>query len=197
MIDYEPPVSGYVYVIDHKAERARIAFEFFRMKGWTKEQAAGIVGNLQAETGPNLKYEGLVGDRGTAFGLAQWRFDRVKKYENLFGEKLKYASFNNQLEYIHWELTHPESRERQAGAKLKEAKTAAAAAVLVDKHYERSSGHHRKKRVQNAQSLLASFAGVIEAPFRALFDPQPRKKIVRQAARKTFKGNRNWNRRRT
>jgi hypothetical protein len=41
---------------------------FFQSKGWSKEQAAGIVGNLQVESGKNLKTN-AVGDRAKHMGL--------------------------------------------------------------------------------------------------------------------------------
>src|SRR5690606_17919333 len=46
------------------------AMGFFESKGWTRAQAAGIVGNLQAESGvdPNRRQNG----GGPGYGLAQW-----------------------------------------------------------------------------------------------------------------------------
>ena len=49
---------------------AKDAVKFFISKGWTKEQAAGIVGNLQAESGKDLKTN-AVGDGGRAIGAFQ------------------------------------------------------------------------------------------------------------------------------
>ena len=49
-------------------ERAKQAIDFFRNKGLTKEQAAGIVGNLEAESGLNTTTHG---DNKTSYGIAQ------------------------------------------------------------------------------------------------------------------------------
>ena len=47
--------------------------------GYNPTQVAGILGNLQHESGldPNV-----VGDNGTSFGLAQWHSDRWNALKN-------------------------------------------------------------------------------------------------------------------
>lgn len=57
---------------------ARAAMDYFISQGWTPEQAAGIVGNLQQESGPNLdpNIHNSAGGNLGAYGLAQWRGDR-------------------------------------------------------------------------------------------------------------------------
>ena len=49
------------------------AIEYFTGQGWTKNQAVGIVANLEAESGldPTIK-----GDKGEALGIGQWHPDR-------------------------------------------------------------------------------------------------------------------------
>ena len=126
------------------------ALKFFESKGWTKEQAAGIVGNLQAESGKDLNPD-LPGDGGKAFGIAQWHPDRQSNFEKQFGKGLSQSSFQEQLQFIQWEL---ENTEKQAADALKNTKTAAEAATIIDALYERSSGEHRQKRIANAESLL-------------------------------------------
>jgi hypothetical protein len=56
------------------------AMDFFISKGYTPEQAAGIVGNLQAESGANLRTD-AVGDQGRAYGIAQWHKPRQNKQD--------------------------------------------------------------------------------------------------------------------
>lgn len=132
------------------SENASKALDFFQSKGWTKEQAAGIVGNLQAESSKDLN-PSSVGDGGKAYGIAQWHPDRQSNFERTYGKSIKQASFEEQLQFIQWEL---ENTEKAAALKLKQAKDAAEAAIIIDQLYERSSGAARNQRVANAGSLL-------------------------------------------
>src|SRR5215467_10965441 len=87
------------------------AFEFFIGKGLTNFQAAGIVGNLDQESGVDpgsVQYGG-----GPGRGIAQWsvggRWDTSHNanaiwYAGQRGESL--WSLNLQLEFIWWELTN-------------------------------------------------------------------------------------------
>lgn len=134
------------------SENASKALEFFQSKGWTKEQAAGIVGNLQAESSRELN-PSSVGDGGKAYGIAQWHPDRQANYERNIGngKSIRQSTFDEQLAFIQWELENTESK---AARLLKGAKTAAEAAQIFDQYYERSSGEHRGRRVANANKLI-------------------------------------------
>jgi hypothetical protein len=50
---------------------AKFAVSYLEKKGWTRNQAAGIVANLQEESGANLNTK-AVGDSGASEGIAQW-----------------------------------------------------------------------------------------------------------------------------
>jgi hypothetical protein len=128
------------------------AMQFFQSKGWSKDQAAGIVGNLQAESGASLRTN-AVGDGGRAYGIAQWHPDRQANFKKVYGKDIRESSFKEQLEFIQWELNNT---EKKAGQILRSARSAAEAAALFDKHYERSSGAHRQKRIVNAEALAGS-----------------------------------------
>ncbi|RTL72169.1 MAG: SH3 domain-containing protein [Hyphomicrobiales bacterium] len=129
------------------------AFRYFVSQGWSEHQAAGIVGNLQAECGPALNCSIHSG------GIAQWRAERVTRFRNVFGYPFAKASFKDQLAYIQWELTHPNSPWKDSGRILKRAGDAASAAALFDIHYERSSGEARGARIANARTILRRFGG--------------------------------------
>ena len=133
------------------SENAQKALDFFKSKGWTDAQAAGIVGNLQAESGKNLAPHGKPGDGGKARGIAQWHPDRRGNFQNAIGKPFDESSFEDQLNFIQWELENTEARAAQ---KLRQAKSASEAAAIFDQYYERSSGEHRQKRINNANSLL-------------------------------------------
>lgn len=132
---------------------AEAAFVYFRAHGWSEHQAAGIVGNLQAECGPALTCSIASG------GIAQWRAERVTRFRKVFGYSLLQATFYDQLDYIQWELTHPKSPWKDSGRILKDAKDAASAAALFDIHYERSSGGARAIRMANARAILRKYGG--------------------------------------
>lgn len=145
------------------AEATKVALDavkFFMSKGWTKAQAAGIVGNLQTESGnfnPNVISGRKKGDSGRAVGVAQWHPDRQANFQKKFGKSIIGSSLNEQLEFIHFELTS--GTERGAGNKLRAIKDntengAMSAASTVDKFYERSSGAHRNQRMANAKKLF-------------------------------------------
>ena len=129
---------------------AKSALKFFQDKGWTKEQAAGIVGNLMAESSPNLITNSL-GDGGKAYGLAQWHPDRQAEFSKQYKKPIQQAGFEEQLEFVNWELNNTESK---AGKALQTAKDASTAAYVIDAMYERSSGAHRQKRIDYANQLM-------------------------------------------
>ncbi len=129
---------------------AKEAIDFFVGKGWTPEQAAGIVGNLQAESGANMKTN-AIGDGGKAYGIAQWHPDRQAKFQKLYGKPIQEAGFKEQLEFVNWELNNT---EKKAGDMLRAVTGASQAAAVVDKYYERSSGAHLQQRMANATALV-------------------------------------------
>lgn len=98
-------------------KRARYAMDFFIRKGWKPHQAAGIVGNLMAESG--VQPTGPSGDNGTAHGLGQWREDRfenLKKFSASHG--WNWRDMDAQLEFVQHEL---EGAEKSAGDKIRSA----------------------------------------------------------------------------
>ena len=130
----------------------KIAMEFFIDQGWTPEQAAGLVANLQAES-----YERIdpAADYAGAYGIAQWRGSRKRDFEQEMGIPLRGSSLEDQLKFVQHELNNKESK---AGNLLKQATTAAEAAAIVDQFYERSGNATRQQRIAAAKSLLTAFA---------------------------------------
>jgi hypothetical protein len=129
------------------------AMQFFQSKGWTKEQAAGIVGNLQTESGnfaPDVISGRRKGDGGKAVGVAQWHPPRQANFQRVMGKPVEGSSLKEQLEFVNWELNNTEKR---AGNILRTMSDAAQAAEAVDKFYERSNGAHRNQRISNARAL--------------------------------------------
>lgn len=131
---------------------ARIAMSFFIDKGLSPAQAAGVVGNLQAESGSNLSIS-AVGDGGQAIGIAQWHPDRRANFQRAFGKPFSESTFRDQLNFIWWEF---QNTERSAFNRLRRTTTATQAAAVIDQYYERSSGAHRRRRMQYAAALAPS-----------------------------------------
>ena len=129
---------------------AERVIDFFTNKGYTREQAAGIAANIQHESA--FKTD-AVGDNGKAYGLAQWHPDRQEKFKAVFGKDIRQASFEEQLEYINWELNGPEKAARN---QIITASTAADAAMKFDRFYERSSGTTTIQRMQLAEKYVAN-----------------------------------------
>lgn len=117
------------------AGRAGAAMAFYMGRGYTKEQAAGIVGNLIAES--NLTPSGAVGDNGTAFGIAQWRGERLTRLKRFASASGKdWQDFETQLAFVDMELQNHETAAYRA---LKNAKTVdEATAAFIG--YERPRG---------------------------------------------------------
>jgi len=136
------------------SENAKKALAFFKSKGWTDEQAAAIVGNLQQESGGNLD-PGAVGDGGKAMGIAQWHADRRALFKQATGKDFSQSAFEDQLAFVDWEL---HNTERAAGAALKNTKSLQEAAMVVDRQYERSKGTELNQRIANAGALVGAAA---------------------------------------
>lgn len=106
----------------------------FNNLGWSPAQSAGIVGNLQHESGFNPT---ITGDGGSALGVAQWHPDRIRGLVN-FARKnnLNPEALDTQLLYVNEELKTTESA---AGNKLKQAQTVPQAVDAMT-GFERPSG---------------------------------------------------------
>lgn len=134
------------------------AYRYFIDNGFTPAQAAGLVGNLQAESGKDLNPAAFnPDDKGKpAYGIAQWRDTRADDFKAKYGVYPNEATLDQQLEFMMYEFN---GKEKNAYAKIKEAPSAAAAAAAVDKYYERSDGKAISDRIGNANKLFDIFTG--------------------------------------
>jgi len=115
---------------DYMTKRQQ-AVAFFVSQGWTPAQAAGIVANLEAESG--LRPD-AVGDGGKAYGIAQWHAPRQANFVATLGKDIRGSSFEDQLAFVHAEL---QGAERAAGIALGKCQNAAQAGACVSNLYER------------------------------------------------------------
>lgn len=74
---------------------------FWMSQGLTREQAAGIVANSQAESGGN---PAAVGDHGTAFGMFQWHADRAASILKGTNIDIHTAGREDQMKAAMWEM---------------------------------------------------------------------------------------------
>lgn len=141
-------------------EKSNQAMKYFTSQGWTKEQAAGIVGNLQKES----KFDHTAtGDGGKAKGVAQWHPDRQAAFKAKFGKNISNSSYAEQLAFVQHELT--QGSEKGAGQRLKKARTAAQAGAVVSEFYERPANTEAEKRerAQIAEAISKNY-GIATSP---------------------------------
>ena len=130
------------------------AVSYFVNQGWSFDQACGLVGNLLVES--NLSPT-ATGDKGAAYGIAQWHPDRQATCASFLGvSSMRGTSVSQQLTCVQHEL---ENAEKGAAKKIRTATSAGQAAALVDQYYERSSGAARQERITKAEGLTRSCAG--------------------------------------
>ncbi|MGU7784880.1 phage tail tip lysozyme [Burkholderia sp. PU8-34] len=102
------------------------------LKGWTRQQSAGIAANLWTESLYNPR---AVGDNGHAYGIAQWHEDRQEAFKKLFGFDIRKSTLDQQLQFVDYELRS--GNERQAGIDLMAQDDAGNAGSSVSRLYER------------------------------------------------------------
>ncbi len=132
----------------------------FKRWGWTGSQSAGLAANIEGESGGDPFSKGdVVNKRWTAYGLGQWHANRRADYTKLFGHTMESVTnraqaMREQLEFMQWELTNKDSKEKGAGDALKRQVSAAGAAYVLVNQYERpkdKAGESRKRGARAAQ----------------------------------------------
>jgi hypothetical protein len=146
----------------------KAAFEFFLGKGLSPAQAAGIVGNLDQESGvsPTSVQAG-----GPGRGIAQWSVggrwdtgtDSVASYASKQGESM--TSLNLQLEFIWFELT----TYGYGFTDLKAATNVTDATTAFMAKYEICGTCVETQRIAYAKSVLAAYGAI---PWGATFVSQ-------------------------
>jgi spore coat assembly protein SafA len=114
-----------------EGQRIDQAMQFFESRGWSKAQAAGIVANLDAESG--LRSIPQTGG-GPGYGIAQWEGPRQAEFARWSGHDIHGSSFAEQLRFVDYELTHSEAG---AGNALKQTNDPREAGSIVTRLYER------------------------------------------------------------
>ena len=153
-----PRLSGESLVSDLEGStNAEKSFNFFTDRGFTLEQAAGLVGNFAAESGVSISPTAFnPSDKGKeAYGIAQWRDTRYNDLINYSHEINKSKDLlSTQLSFVLYELV---GKEKRALSKIRASSGVDNAAITVDKYYERSDGSARDKRIELAREIFKRF----------------------------------------
>lgn len=134
---------------------ARRAVDFFLRDGWSMEQAAGLVANIEAESNFDSQ---AVGDGGAAFGICQWHPPRQADFRKAFNSSIQDSDYDMQLVFIAFELRNGEIG---AGKVLRLATSPDSAGAIVCQHYERPfdpTGHERQRRGERALLWFKEFS---------------------------------------
>lgn len=117
------------------AKRAEFV-QYFTGQGWSRETAAAITANVEAESGFNPKSTSRDWRTGGHAGLAQWDADRQIKFYQRYGHGIFEGKdpLAEQKDYINWELT--QGRYWAVGEKLENAPTMMDKTKLLGRHYE-------------------------------------------------------------
>ncbi len=157
---------------------AKTAFDFFKSKGLTDEQAAGIVGNLDHEA-PGLDPEQLQIGGGPGHGIAQWGANKAsmdrwsrKPGDNVvdfaanqneggaaassgtFAFGSSPTSLQTQLDFTWWELNNGYGINA-----LKKQTTVDGATKSFEKTFEAAGKPEMPDRYARANAALAAFGG--------------------------------------
>ncbi len=117
------------------------ALNYFVGKGLSKEQAAGIVGNLMTESSMNTK---ALNPYSGAYGIAQWLGSRKTALFNKYGNN---PTLDQQLDFIWHELNSSHSRGLRM---LRQSNNPSDAAANAFGYYEFSAGPLQAVRAMNA-----------------------------------------------
>jgi len=126
-------------------------YNYLKSMGYSDAQAAGIMGNLIAESGLNTNAYNPAGGGQGAYGLAQWRGARqtaLRQYAASRGtDQSDYAT---QLAFIDQEF---KTTEKAAGNAFSSARTPEEAANVFFTKYERANDSSGPKRAAYAREI--------------------------------------------
>jgi Phage tail lysozyme/Putative peptidoglycan binding domain len=136
------------------ADAPRTCFELLVQDGWTPQQACGILGNIQRESGFLIAARG---DGGSAYGLAQWHPPRQLAFAKRFNRPIQGSSLADQTHFITFEMTDGEMAG--AGHLLRQETTPEGSADTVCRKYEipADPDGESRKRSQFARAFFDAF----------------------------------------
>lgn len=144
------PISGASHEVGKIVGQTKDDIAYYMSKGWTREQAAGIVANLWRESSGDSSKGG---DHGAAYGLAQWHKPRQDAFAKWAGHDIRQSTREEQLAFVDYELR--QGTEKGAGSRLSSATSAEQAGDIVSRFYERPAD------VSGEASQRAALSGVL------------------------------------
>lgn len=131
---------------------AATIWNYYKSKGFTDLQTAGLMGNIEAESeyNPSEVYSGH-------YGIHQWGDDRFASLQNLANSKgTTWSDLNTQLDYAYSELTGSESGTMSPSL-WANVTTPSQAADIIREKYERCYNQAAERRRYSAQLAYDSF----------------------------------------
>ena len=143
------------YTVEQIAN-ARTIFDFWHAKTKIDIIAAGWVADADREDSLTPK---LVGDRGSAFGIAQDHMTRVRSIKGGTGIDMRTASVADQCRGIYWEVT--KGPYKAILPALLAAPTAWGVNAILISRFEQSGNQSRdlEEQLPKAAHWLATFGG--------------------------------------
>ena len=168
--------GGYINKMSKGGESSKV-ISYLISQGLTKQQAAGIAGNLQQESSFRPNAKGSLGH----IGIAQWdkndRWPKVKKY--IESQGLEPFSLDGQLAGLVWE-----AKKRKDWDKILKTKTPEESAQTWLKYFEISGEKPGQKGYDNRLKYAKNLAGtnLKDSPFDESVRDRFRLDAYREAA---------------
>lgn len=132
--------------------------DFWIRKGYSPAQAAGILANMQHESGGDPSARG---DGGAAHGLFQWHPDRRADILKNTGIDISNATREQQMEAAAWEMKHGAGAGPFSDEYFRSLGSAGDAAAYFSQNFERPAdgGMQALLRAKTALSMASAFPG--------------------------------------
>lgn len=153
-----------LFVTDGSAEgNAKVIWNFLKYKGLSDAAAAGVLGNIQAESG----FDPAIVERatGVGYGLIQWSFGRRTALEQAASAQgVAPSNLQFQLEYLWDESLDPNTSygKKLAAAGFYDTNSASDAAYYFHKYVEISNDSYsaiQNNRCRTAEQWYSKFKG--------------------------------------
>lgn len=150
-------------------DRRKHSRDYLVKKGLNPIVAAGIVGNLQVESGfaDDVINFSRRGDNGSAYGLAQWRGERKENLMKFSGNRAN--TLEGQLDFLYHELTTNPAYKFE---KINSAKSPSEAAKLFMDIYERPNKNPKINHIAKRMQVANELAGVDVSEVTTFEQPQ-------------------------
>jgi hypothetical protein len=129
-------IGNKFYDATHQKENAMLALQ---LHGWNREQAAGIVANLNRESALSPSASVIDSDGKEHYGIAQWSPDRQAAFARWAGHDMHGAPIGEQFGFLNHELRDDggDAGALKAGRLMRDTDNAYDAAQYFSRYFER------------------------------------------------------------